>query len=162
MNTWVTNNTNASSNESKLFTWWKAAYGASKIANDWNALMRTTASANQWDATNAAATADTSVTVANKVCASVGAWHAAATPADEAACKASCVAYNKDTTNGMVMTNLANNAVLEWGTGIYLPRETTGGYWCSAFSFDNDAATKTCHINKLLVSAVNADVKPGS
>lgn len=111
--------------------------------------MRTTASANQWDATAAAATADTSVAggVTGKVCDNVGSWHDAAEPANEAACKASCVAYNKDTTNGMVMTTSAP-AVIEWGTGIYLPRETTGGYWCSAFSFDNTADPKTCKINR--------------
>lgn len=124
--------------------------------------MRTTASKNQWDATNAAATADTSVTVAGKVCASVGGWHTAAAPANEAACKASCVAYNYDVTSGMVMTNIANDTVLTWGSGIYLPRETTGGYWCSAFSFDDAANPKTCSINKRLLTAVVHDLKPST
>jgi hypothetical protein len=159
MNTWA-GHQNSATTASKLYTWWRAAYGASKIADDWAALFRVSGAKDQWDATNATATSDASVTVAGKVCANVSGWHTAAVPGSEAACKASCVNYNKDTTNGMAMTNTAGDTVLTWGTGVYLPRETTGGYWCSAFSYDSD--NDTCTINRKLVSSVVTDLQPNT
>lgn len=92
MNTW-TGHQNTASTASKLYTWWRAAYAASKIADDWGALFRDSGAKAEWTS-SATATTDTSVTVANKVCGSTGSWHDAAQPADEAACKLSCVNYN--------------------------------------------------------------------
>lgn len=56
------------------------------------------------------------------------------------------------------MTNIANDTVLTWGAGIYLPRETSGGKWCTAFSFDDDATPKTCKLNLMTAASVNANL----
>ena len=52
------------------------------------------------------------------------------------------------------MKDPASAAALGWGTETYLPRQTSGGKWCTSFSFDDAADPKTCKLNTQLVSAV--------
>jgi hypothetical protein len=59
MNAWTAaQNTATATNESALYKWWKAAYGASKIANDWALLFTNAGAKAEWVASSATATKD--------------------------------------------------------------------------------------------------------
>lgn len=68
MNAWTAaQNTATTTNESALYKWWKAAYGASKIANDWALLFTNAGAKAEWVAATATATVDSTGT-ADVVC----------------------------------------------------------------------------------------------
>lgn len=132
MNTWINANTTTAS---PLYTWWLAARVASKAAQDFMALNET--QSDQIDNAGSAITELKNDT--DKPC-DVGTGITWSTPDTTgtnniAACLAACVAYNVGA-SGFTQTS----SVL-WNSK-YVPRLTTDGKFCSAYTFT--LATTTC------------------
>jgi hypothetical protein len=82
MNVWTAaQNTATTANESALYKWWKAAYGASKIANDWALLFASGGAKLEWDSSTAVAVSKDAAGTTDMICdgtLTTAPWQAAA------------------------------------------------------------------------------------